>query len=108
MKFIFFFFIASCCLADQFVADLADKPGFNTGTMVLEAGVCGLASWSGKALLDEADRRDVDWAPAAVITVGGLLVHSVFFREGGSKAGDALVEQLYETGGAFVPVIFNF
>lgn len=108
LKIIFFYLLASICCANQFVADLADKPGYNTGTMVVEAGVCGVASWGGKALFDGSDRPDLDFVPAVAISAGGLLLHSVFLRDGASNAGAALSEQLWESGGAFAPVVLNF
>jgi hypothetical protein len=106
--------LSLCCFwvwgnarADQFTDDLADKPGFNTGTNLIQAGVCGLASWGGKALLDEGNRQDVDWAPALTIFLAGCLVHSVYWGEGGKNAKDALAEQEYETGGLLIPFFLN-
>jgi hypothetical protein len=108
MKFlkIALFFIFSVCRADQYVSDLADKPGLNYGTLTLEAGVCAGVSGLGRMALDDAGQKGLDFIPAVMLTAAGFLIHSQYWSEGGQNARNAWIEQGFESAGSFSILLF--
>ena len=95
--------------SEQFVADFADKPGMNYGTLTLEGTVWGLASWGGKTLFDKTkEGRKLDFIPAVAISLVTVFWHIPMYRQGQEELGRALQQDVFECGGAFMPVILNF
>jgi hypothetical protein len=105
--------ILACCVglahSEEFVADFADKPGINYGTMGIETGVFALAGWGGKALFDKTpEGRKMDFVPALAISIVTVFWHIPMYRQGPQELGRALQQDGFEIGGAWMPVIFNF
>ena len=96
------------CHAEEFVADLADKPGMNYGTMTLEMVVWGGATLGMKALFDKTkEGRKLDFIPSVAVSLVTIFWHIPMYRQGPQELGQALQQDAFECGGAWLPVVFN-
>jgi len=101
--------VSSVCRSEQFVADFADKPGMNYGTMGIETGVFALAGWGGKALFDKTpEGRKMDFVPALAISLVTVFWHFPMYRQGAQERNYAIQQDGFEIGGAWMPVILGF
>jgi hypothetical protein len=106
---IILFCVVGLAHSEQFVADFSDKPGMNYGTLTLEAGVWGLAAWGGKALFDKTkEGRKIDFIPSASIFLVTIFWHIPMYFQGPEEFKQAWIQNGFEGGGAWIPVIFNF
>jgi len=96
------------CVADTFIPDFASNPDVTSqGYLIAQGSVFGIISTIGKSMFDSTGDygRSIDWLPCVALSAGQLLIHSVYFSEGGKNQGLVLQEQGWETVGTLMPLV---